>query len=215
MRIAARAAAPVAGAALMLAGAACSSGGDGAAGGSPGPSSSAPAATPPASGSPGPSGPSGTPSATPTAGGTAAGGTTPRCSTADLRMALEPAGAAAGSRYAYLVLTNRSGSACRVYGYVGMQLYGPDGRLPTDVRRAEPSPSPLVLKPNGSAYARLQWTVVASGGESATGPCEPTPERLEVTPPDERTRLSGTWSQGMVCAHGRIRVTPLAPGRGT
>jgi hypothetical protein len=137
-----------------------------------------------------------------------------RCTTSSLSAALRMAGPGAGNRYAFLTLTNRSAAPCRMYGYVGLGLIGADGRpLPTQVARLAPQPpASITLPPGGSAYTRLHWTVVAGVGEPEQGPCRPTPSRLWVTPPDERSHLTIPWSLGEVCGSGKISVIPVTAG---
>lgn len=177
---------------------------------SPGTSSS-PDGAPPAL--PSPSRPAGAvrPSAVPGAGSGSG-----RCATSMLSAALRAAGPAAGNRYAFLTLTNRSAAPCRVYGYVGLGLIGSDGRpLATQVvRLAPPQPASITLRPGGSAYTRLHWSVVAGPGEPQHGPCRPAPGQVWVTPPDERSHLTIAWSLGEVCGSGRVSTTPLTAGSG-
>jgi Domain of unknown function (DUF4232) len=146
----------------------------------------------------------------------ATGPATGWCSTPILSAALRPAGPAAGNRYAFLTLTNRSAAPCRVRGYVGLALIGPDGRpLPTRVvRLAPPAPASITLRPGGSASTRLHWSVVPGSGEPEHGPCRPVPDQVWVTPPDERSHLTIAWSLGQVCESGEISVTALTAGPG-
>ena len=172
----------------------------------------------------GPGGPSGAPTATVTghggAGPSAAGSTGGKmaaapCGTATLRARLDAnPGAAAGNRFAALVLTNTGSAPCRTYGYVGLKLAG-GGDPPTRVVRGRdggPAPRHLTLKPGASAWTRLQWGVVPGHGDRPSGPCRPTATGLWVTPPDQRTHLTVPWKNGPVCEGGTIHVTPLRPG---
>jgi hypothetical protein len=124
--------------------------------------------------------------------------------------------AAAGNRYATLILTNRSDEVCRTYGYVGLQLTGSGGDdLPTRViREASPAPHRVVLRPGESAFTRIHWTVVPGASEPAAVPCAPRPSRLLVIPPDERSQLAAEWPGGPVCERGRIDTTALSLGTG-
>jgi len=121
----------------------------------------------------------------------------------------------AGQRYDALVLTNRSTSTCRVYGYGGVQLLDAARRpLPTHQVRVQSAPPRLVLlRPGASAYSLLHWTVLPDGTESQTGPCEPTPTYLLVTPPDETQPIALGWGSA-VCSHGLIFQAAYAPGTG-
>jgi hypothetical protein len=139
-----------------------------------------------------------------------------RCHTSQLAGRVRMLDAAAGNRYAALVLTNTSDAACRTYGFVGLQLTGATGtKLPTSVvRESRPGPRSITLAPGKSAWTRIHWTVASGTGEPTTGQCEPTPTRLLVIPPDERTQLAAKWPSGSVCEHGKIFVTALRLGTG-
>lgn len=139
----------------------------------------------------------------------------PWCTTGSLSVSLRPGQPAAGSRYAALVLTNSSGTACRTQGWPGLQLIGADGeRIPTEAVRDHSSPSrPLTLAPGRHASARLHWTVVPSEGDPADGKC-PDPRKLRVIPPDQRTAKSAKWDMGTVCGTGEIDVLPLRADSG-
>ncbi|GAB3283292.1 DUF4232 domain-containing protein [Parasphingorhabdus pacifica] len=129
-----------------------------------------------------------------------------RCHTSMFSGSLEPGRPGAGQRYAELVLRNTSSESCTLYGYGGMQLIGSDGApLPTDLERTpNPGPTMIRLDPGESASSTLHWTVVPHGNERTDGPCQPTPERLDVIPPDETDSLSIGWEFGPVCGHGSI-----------
>jgi hypothetical protein len=139
-----------------------------------------------------------------------------RCHTSQLSGRVRLLDAAAGNRYAALILTNTSDDRCRTYGFVGLQLTAAGGRaLPTQViRETRPAPRSVALRPGQSAWTRIHWTVAAGAGEPSTGRCEPVPSRLLVIPPDERTQLSTAWPGGSVCEHGKILLTALRPGVG-
>jgi hypothetical protein len=165
--------------------------------------------TPPAPVSSAPSSASSSSSAARAASGLA------RCHTSQLAGRVRSLGAAAGNRYAALILTNTSDVRCRTYGYVGLQLTSGGADLPTRViREAKPAPHRVVLEPGESAFTRIHWTVVPGDGEPTTRQCAPTPSRLLVIPPDERTQTGAAWPGGPVCERGRIFVTALSAGTG-
>jgi len=139
-----------------------------------------------------------------------------RCHTADLTAGLHQLDPGAGQRYDVLVLTNRSTSSCRVYGYGGIQLLDAARRpLPTQQLRGRYAPPQLVLlRPGASAHSVLHWTVVPDNAEGQTWPCQPTPSYLLVTPPDETQPITVVWSSGSVCQHGQIAQPAYAPGTG-
>lgn len=129
-----------------------------------------------------------------------------RCHTSELAATVTMRDSAAGHRHAWLVLANRSGTTCTVYGYGGMQLYRSNGApVPTRmVRDPAVPPRLLTLAPDTSVRASLSWTVVPTGGEPATRACEPTATTAHVTPPDETSYDSIPWRFGEVCNRGTI-----------
>ena len=129
-----------------------------------------------------------------------------RCRTADLSARLVPGSPAAGQRYATLVLTNRGGSPCTVFGFGGLGLVAPGGApLPTrQVRLRDPAPATVAVRPGRSASAELHWSVVAGPGDAQSGNCQPAPATLRVIPPDETEALSVPWAEGPVCQGGTI-----------
>jgi hypothetical protein len=153
-------------------------------------------------------------SASPSPTATPAG--TPRCHTADLNASMRALSPAAGQRYAALDLTNASGRACQVYGYVGLQLLDAARRpMPTTAEWGAPPPTPpVVLEPGQVAFARLHWTVVPGFPDEQAGNCLPAPAFVEITPPDETTQLVIPWGEGGVCLHGKVEVVALAAGAG-
>lgn len=140
------------------------------------------------------------------------------CGTDDLSTRLgEPSGAA-GNRYAVLVFTNTTATACRTTGYVGLQLLrSGNAKVPTQVVRTHigAPQQVLTLRPNTSARTTLHWGTVPGDGDSTAGNCQPTANRIQVTPPDSFTQLETAWNFGPVCQQGRIEVEKLQPGSGT
>ncbi|HEX4344095.1 MAG TPA: DUF4232 domain-containing protein [Solirubrobacteraceae bacterium] len=138
---------------------------------------------------------------------------TTRCHTRDLSGTLHAGSPGAGQRYAVLVLRNRSQSTCSVAGYVGMRLLDAKGRgLPTNVVRDSAKPQRVSLRAGARASTLLHWTAIPSGSEPTSGACEPTPAKVEVTPPDETTHLLVPWRLGAVCGKGRIDILRLRAG---
>lgn len=130
-----------------------------------------------------------------------------RCHTGQLAASIEEQDAGAGQRYADVVLRNNGSQPCTVYGYGGMQLVGGNGEpIPTNLERVpNPGPSLVRLDPGASTRATLHWTVVPTGDEPTSGPCEPEAASVRVTPPDERAAQTVPWDRGPVCDHGRIQ----------
>lgn len=172
----------------------------------------APAATTPAPGPPTPAptsteSPAGTPTRVPPTG-------PDRCHTADLNAHLSMLDSSAGTRYAAVVLKNRSTSTCRVYGYGGVQLLDTAHRpLPThQIRDRTKPPHRVLLRPGASANSRLHWHPSGSGSESQTEPCQPTASYLLVTPPDETQSITLKWPFGPVCSQGSFGQSAYAAG---
>jgi hypothetical protein len=117
-----------------------------------------------------------------------------------------PSDAAAGNRYAELVVTNKSGRTCTLYGYGGLQLVDGAGRsTPTRLtREPNPGPSLVTLPPGGTAAKKLHWGVVPSGTEPVDGPCEPASAGARVIPPDDTKAFDVRFDFGSVCANGQV-----------
>jgi hypothetical protein len=136
-----------------------------------------------------------------------------RCTAAVLAAEVQPGDAAAGNRYAKLVVTNNGPAPCTLNGYSGLQLLDASGQpVPTDLQRnTDPGPAPVVLPPKGRAAANLHWTVVPTGEEPAQGPCEPEAAQARAIPPDETQPMSLTWGLGPVCGGGKIGISAFYP----
>jgi hypothetical protein len=144
-------------------------------------------------------------------GGSSAAGQSARCHTSMLSAHVVPGQPGAGQHYAELVLTNSSGTSCRIYGFPGMQLVSSSGgNVPTAVQRQPGSEPVVTLAPGQQASSLLHWTIVPGTGEGS--PCEPSASGLTVTPPDETSPLHTSWPGGPVCQHGQVFVTPFQPG---
>jgi Protein of unknown function (DUF4232) len=136
----------------------------------------------------------------------------PACQTGQLQVSLVGPDAGAGQRYVTLVLTN-AGGTCQTVGYVGLQLLGPGGvAIPTDVARVAGPVASVTLPPGGQASTPLHWAGIPLSDEAQTGPCEPMPAQVEVTPPNQTQFLTAAWSFDPVCGHGHIDVQPLVAG---
>ncbi|MCU1667531.1 MAG: hypothetical protein JWP40_458 [Blastococcus sp.] len=147
----------------------------------------------------------------PPAGGSAnatggGAGRVDRCHTSELTGRLVTGGAAAGNRYATLVLRNTGGQQCTVHGYGGLGLVDSSGRaLPTrQVRAGSPAPATVLLTPGTTVSAQLHWGAVPGPGDTPSGDCQPAPATLRVIPPDETDPLSVPWNLGSVCEGGTI-----------
>jgi hypothetical protein len=132
--------------------------------------------------------------------------TTPRCTATTLVGSVKPADAAAGNRYATLIVTNKSKLVCTLYGYGGLQLIAANGSPnPTNlIRTPDPGPSLVSLQPGDSAQKKLHWVVIPTGNEPVQGPCQPPSGGATVIPPDETEPFKVGYEFGSVCDGGRI-----------
>ena len=140
------------------------------------------------------------------------------CQIEQLAAALSEGDAGAGQRYANLVFTNNSNRACTMFGYIGMQLLTNNGTamLPTDVvRNTGVTKAEITLAAGGGqAFTTLHWSVIGGVGEPQDVQCEPTPDRVQITPPNEADFLVQPWTLGFVCEMGQIDVNPMRLGAG-
>lgn len=132
-----------------------------------------------------------------------------RCHTDDLSVRLTGSDAGAGQRYTGVILTNTSSSPCTVYGYIGIGLTGPNGPLPTNLIRDAGRLTHIKLPPGDSAATSLHWSAIPASGEDHG--C-PQPTSAAVTPPDETTQHTTSWTSGPVCQHGELHTVPLVKG---
>jgi hypothetical protein len=122
-----------------------------------------------------------------------------RCHTADLTASLEDGGAAAGTHYRYLVLTNSSGPACTLYGYPGVSLVDGSGHIIGKPAERNPVKSPHVvtLRPNRSAFALVGFP---DPGNYPPGVCSSAQSAsVRVYPPDELRSLLVTLAAEKWC----------------
>jgi hypothetical protein len=126
---------------------------------------------------------------------------TPRCTAETLKGEIGPGNAAAGNRYAKLVVTNTGKATCTLYGYGGLALIGGPTKL---TRKPDPGPALVTLQPGQKAFKNLHWGVVPAGDEPVDGPCEPPSTGATVIPPDETQPFTVKFDFGPVCQHGAI-----------
>ncbi|MEV0597140.1 DUF4232 domain-containing protein [Nonomuraea cavernae] len=123
-----------------------------------------------------------------------------QCSAARLRVDLGRVDSGAGNRYAPLEFTNRSETACTLYGRPELVLLSAQGAALSLPVSAADGPSPVVtLQPGDTAGAVLHWTVVETD-------CV-TPTALQVTPPGGGPASTIAFAEERVC---HIDVTPVA-----
>ena len=142
----------------------------------------------------------------------------PRCHTSQLSVAFTGLNAAMGGvRGTTLILTNRSGATCSVYGYPGL-AFATSGDVPmaTHLTWVKQPRATVVLRPGGNAQAMLTWRV------NVAAPTASGPDIVHITPPDEYTSLRADWDGGPVpggaIAAWPLRTAPAGPfpgGTGT
>jgi hypothetical protein len=156
--------------------------------GSPASTASSPAAAAAASSQP--TAAATTPAAIPTAPPSTP--SAPACSTASLSGAVNTSqgGAAAGSTYYPLNLTNTSKSSCYLFGYPGVSFVtGPSGSQIGEPASRNPAVAPrtVILPPGGTAHVTVQ---VVDALNYSKSDCKPvTAHWLKVFPPGQFTAL--------------------------
>jgi hypothetical protein len=171
----------------LLAAACASNNGSGTAASSP--SSSSAAATHGASASSSAPQPGGSSSASASPSGPAG---TAGCATGNLKAAVVTGqgGAAAGSTYYPLNLTNTGSSSCSLFGYPGVSwVSGPSGSQIGQPATRNPviSPATVVLAPGQTAHVTIQ---VVDAGNYDKSTCQPvTAHWLKIFPPGQFTAL--------------------------
>ena len=129
-----------------------------------------------------------------------------RCHTSELSATVTAADAAAGNRYATLVLTNRARRTCTIFGYGGLQpLDAARKQLPVTLLRnaGQGAPTPDRLAPGATVARTIHWTVVRSGTQEC-----PVAAYAEIIPPDETDPLVVSYGFGEICG-GRIDGYPF------
>lgn len=133
--------------------------------------------------------PQATPTAPPaTASPTEGAPAVKRCATADLALSTAAAGAAAGTHFLALVLTNTSGVECTLTGFAGVSLVDGAGQQlgnPAE-RNGAIMPEAVALKPGESAHAVAGFPNYQN---FPAGTCSGPSVSLKLFPPDELTAL--------------------------
>ena len=148
-----------------------------------------------------------TPSADPAE--TASGGSVARCVTEDLSLDIEVAGAAAGTRFASLIVTNEGASACTIAGFPGVSLVTGSGELLGDPADRNPAIGAIAvtLEPGESAHAMAGFP---NNENFAPGICAGPSARLVLYPPEETAALQADFEEH-ACTGFSVRV--FEPGR--
>lgn len=166
---------------------------------------------------------SASPSALPTGTPTASSSASPtgslrsaQCASVHLTASLAPGGAAAGSVYPDLVLTNTGTQRCTLQGWPGVSFVG-DGNgtqlgAAGDFDRSSPHGT-VTLEPGGAAHAPLRIANALNYDPSACDPVQA--DGLRVYPPGETNALFVADPGLTACRSGvqhLITVQALLPG---
>jgi hypothetical protein len=174
--------------------------------------------------SPTPSQQGASPSAEAKGGGKSTGGApgVVRCGNSDIQVSEQGEGAAAGHVSLLLVFTDIGRQPCVLQDYPGASLLDQDGNSLDAVRTLSgysggavglSSPPQVVLKPNGTASAVLEWSDVPTGSGPNGGCAMPDPASLAVTPPN--TKATSTFAlppKAAVCSG--FQIHPVLAGIG-
>jgi hypothetical protein len=129
-----------------------------------------------------------------------------RCHTSELAASFTASDAAAGNRYAQLVLTNTARRTCTVYGFGGLQpLDAARKQLPVTLTRdsRQGGPKLVTLAPGATVARTIHWTVVRTGTQKC-----PEGAFAEIIPPDETDSLVVSYPFGEICG-GKLDGTPF------
>ena len=145
------------------------------------------------------------PSSTPSAG-------PPECTSSSLELRAIPTGAAAGTDYISLVVTNTGSDDCLLLGYPGVTFLDSHGRqvgLPAQRDKTSP-PHRVVLAAGEKGHASLSYPNPGAFGSGCGGTQT---RQVQVFPPDETTPLRANVD-AYVCSDraGRSMVGAMRPG---
>jgi hypothetical protein len=130
------------------------------------------------------------------------------CRSAQLQLRTGRTEGATGHRYVTYGLRNRSGAACTMFGYPGVQLLDADGRaLRTVLRHGELGTGParrVLLRPGGWGFFVVEEGVIPY--DTDPQPC-PAAASIAVTPPQQRQAL--TAPTALAPCGGRLTVSPV------
>jgi hypothetical protein len=156
------------------------------------------------------------PTATTGSGTTAAAAGPGPCTPADLQASLGQGGAAAGTFYQLVVLTNTSGSACTLYGYPGVSFVTGQGGsvLGAPATRNALIPDTLVTLSSGAAASALVG--VADTGNFPPTACKPgKADWLQIYPPGSFGALYVQLGDSVCTRPGQKYMTVTAVQAGT
>jgi len=140
-------------------------------------------------------------------GSTSSGSSNPLCGKENASVKVDSQEGAAGTIMTTWRVTNTSSSACRSFGYPGMDFHAADGWLGVEVHRGgvdiiDQAPAPVLLDPGQSLYFVSLWGDV----DTQAGPCTQF-DRIKVTLPDNFVSAR-VVSKGCVDP-GLVRVGPV------
>ena len=142
----------------------------------------------------------------------AAAATTHRCLRRQLSLAPPSSNGALGSVGLRFTFTNRSATACRLFGFPGMRLLDHGRALPTTVIRGTSNVVPsepertVTLAPGGRASFFAGYSDVPTGYQRC-----PSSTGADVWAPND-FRSIRVHFPAMACG-GRVTVSPVVPGR--
>ena len=140
----------------------------------------------------------------------------PSCSTSNLRIALAPGGAAAGTDFTVIDFTNGGTSPCTLYGYPGVSLISASGAQIGAAATRNPANAPTLVTLASGAKANATLGV-ANAQNYPTSACKPTTAaQLKVFPPNqiEAIEVPFTVTGCAVSSAHQLSVTAVAPGVG-
>jgi hypothetical protein len=142
----------------------------------------------------------------------AAAAATHRCERRQLSLAPPTSNGALGSIGLRFTFTNRSATACHLFGFPGMRLLSHGRKLPTTVIRGTSTVVPfepertVTLAPGGRASFFAGYSDVPTGNERC-----PSSTGADVWAPNDFRSIHVRFN-ATACG-GRITVSPVVPGR--
>ncbi|HEY0559838.1 MAG TPA: DUF4232 domain-containing protein [Frankiaceae bacterium] len=113
-----------------------------------------------------------------------------RCHTSQLAATIDSVQGAAGSSIAAVTLRNASADTCTIQGYVGLAFERGGQQVPTTVNRDTSLAATVVtLAPGATTRFQARANNIPSGTDTS---CQPAPDHLLLTPPDETDPLTLT-----------------------
>ena len=128
------------------------------------------------------------------------------CVAAHLKLTLGEGGAAAGSRYQTVVLTNTGSAACTLTGYPGVSLQDSSGaRIGPPAGREAGTVAKVSLPPNGG---QASFFIHTTADMSGTG-CQAASAAIAVIAPNDTATLT---VPGEITVCGTFNASPVVAG---